>query len=192
MNMQSYDVLILLQHLVRGFKLKMHKLIGFGRIELIMWSTSDRGGALWFFQMKFKCVVVYIYSRRSQCIRRTIPHHNFIACLQKSVLQFRVATTFQFIYYGKLNICFVKTKNFFFQGDHFTQKKALRDKINAFKILQKHAWKCLMWHACIMYIVLDIGSMAGCLDCEMQLQVNCMHAWQILKENEGKKSRGKG
>lgn len=71
------------------------------------------------------------------------PITTFIAYLQKSVLQFRAATTFQFIYYGKLNICFVKTKNIFLKETISHTKKKGIARENAFKILQKHAGNVL-------------------------------------------------
>jgi hypothetical protein len=111
-----------------------------------------RGCSIWFFPNEiYMHVLSFIYTVDDPSVE-PYPITTFIAYLQKSVLQFRAATTFQFIYYGKLNICFVKTKNIFFK-ETISQKKKKKGiaRENAFKILQKHAWKCLMWRACILY-----------------------------------------
>lgn len=90
-----------------------------------------RGCSIWFFPNEiYMHVLSFIYTVDDPSVE-PYPITTFIAYLQKSVLQFRAATTFQFIYYGKLNICFVKTKNIFFKEtiSQKKKKKALREKM---------------------------------------------------------------
>jgi hypothetical protein len=94
-----------------------------------MWSTSE--GVLNLVFSKWNLYVLsFIYTVDDPSVE-PYPITTFIAYLQKSALQFRAATTFQFIYYGKLNICFVKTKNIFFKEtiSQKKKKKALREKM---------------------------------------------------------------
>lgn len=123
-----------------------------------------RGCSIWFFPNEiYMHVLSFIYTVDDPSVE-PYPITTFIAYLQKSVLQFRAATTFQFIYYGKLNICFVKTKNIFFKETISQTKKRHCER----KCLQNFTKACLeMSYVACMYIVLIGHRMADFLDCEM-------------------------